>query len=119
MFTSLLYEDLNPCQVKWTVTTKAKQNAAFGSTYYIAQFLPEQLDAATLEAMDAVRSTLPPLYRTDTVAEDTTVEFSLHYGNETPLSINVPVNVAALLDAKNDKASKNFAKGVVPKGVTV
>lgn len=118
VFNHLLYEGLNPCQVKWTVTANPKQNALTGSTYYIAQFAAEEIDRETLETADAVRATLPPLYRGDTVADDTDVQFSLYYGNDTPLSINTPVDVAALLDAKNDKASRNFAKGVVPTGVT-
>lgn len=113
----LFYMGLNPCQAVWTVVPNEKTNQLHGSKYYIATFCAEPMDTETKEAVEVARTMLDSLLRMDTLTDNCKPIASLFYGDTE--GVQMQLNEAATeskaekLDRHNDKASKNFAKGVV------
>jgi hypothetical protein len=109
----LYYSGCKVCEVLWTVTPVEKLNEKVGSKYHIAQFSATPLSTSDIEAIQTARTVLSRIVRYETVTDDCETVASLFYD----MAQNVDLlqnnqTVAENLDALNDAASQNFAKGV-------
>lgn len=113
-FNHLFYSGLNACEVCWTVTPNEKVNPRTASKYYIASFEAEALTPDTKAALEAARTVLEPLFRAETLADDSQMIASMFFNDAPEIAIleAAQESEAERLDSANDKAAKNFAKGV-------
>ena len=114
----LFYTGCNVCEVLWTVTPVEKLNEKVGSKYHIALFSATPLSTAEIEAMETARTLVGRIARYETVTDNCTTVASLHYNEMQNVDLlQNSEHVADNLDALNDAASQNFAKGVTKRDI--